>query len=450
MKTKKNQTKPLFRGVLMAGACLAILATGAWGMKMLTQAKPPSGAGASGKKGLTVATVPVQKKEVTVNVTGFGQAFPVREAKISPRVSGDVVEKNSALESGGQVQKGEPLFRIDSTDYEIEAQKAAIRVELEKNQLDQLRVSFERDRGRLSAMEKNTALAKAEFDRLSRLYTINRVGTLSGVETAEQNYNSLADSEKNLKKSLDLYPLQIAKAKSDLLNAQADLRSAWLNVKRCEVTAPFSGRVKDVGVETGAWVTAGSPALTLADDRVLEIQVSLSDRDAFEILGLEMDSQKDPGLDVRHLACRVQTVTGRVTSQVPARVHRVVAYDPDTRTLVLAARVCETDMVGAAIPLMDGMFCRLIFFGPTIRDAVKIPARALNPDHTVYVDRNHRLKTLAVTRVMARGDEVYVEGAFHPDDRIITSALNHPLENMVLTDAGQKAGALALAEGGMK
>lgn len=432
---KKN--RPLLKGILMALVCVAVLATGIGGMRLLAGTKKDPAKKPMLKKGVAVSSIPVLKQAVTLKAVGYGQAAPVRENVISPRVSGIVAEKNSNLDPGGQVEKGEILFKIDATDYEITAEKAAIQVRLRENRVEQLKVSFEKDKGRLTAVQQNTRLARSEFSRLKQLYENSRVGTLSARDAAEQTYNSLLDTEKNLKKNLALYPLQIAEARANLADEKANLKAARLDVERCVLTAPFSGRIKESAVETGAYVSTGFSALTLCDDRVQEIQVPLSDREAFEVLNLGGGATSADHLDIKNRTCQVETVTGQNHSLIDAKVHRVIAYESDARSLTLAVRVYQGDvgMAGTGFPLMDGMFCKITFTGPVIQDIVKIPANALNSDQTVYLDREHQLKTLKVTQIMADGDHVYISGGFQDGDRIITTNLNTPLENMDLADS---------------
>jgi len=412
--------------------CFLIIAGGVAGMSQMAKAnKGPTSQEQPLKKQVSVATIPVVKEDIAVCVTGYGQVNPVVVNEISPQISGKIIEKIS-IKQGEIVQKGEMLFKFDATDYETTAEKALIQVKLQENQIEQLKVSYDRDRDRILVVKQNTRLSQSNFLRLNTLYKKNRVGTLSGVEEAEQSYNSLLDTEKSLTKYIDLYPLQIAEAQSSLANAKADLKKARLDVKRCTITAPFTGRIKTLSIETGAYITTGTQAVTLADDSLFEIQVPLSDKDAFEVLGLRQIQQGTVlSLISKDLECRVETITGNVSASLPAVIHRVVKYDSATRTLTLAVRVLpdHTLQDTPSIPLMDGMFCKIAFKGDPIKGAVKIPSDTLNPDNTVFLVRNNKLKTLDVTKVMEENGQMYVSGSFHPEDQIITTKLANPIEN---------------------
>ncbi len=427
------------RGMLMGLVCCLVIASGITGMSLLAADKPEPHLQKNLEKSLSVTAIPVVKQDADVLVIGYGQAFPVHLMEISPQVSGRILEKNETLEQGGRVEKGDLLFKLDATDFKIKAEKAAIKIKLQENQVGQLRVSLEKDQGRLAAVIQNTLLSKAEFTRLKNLYDRDRVGTLSGAEQAEQSYNSLLDTQRKMEKTIALYPLQIIEAQNNLSDARSDLKTARLNVKRCVIIAPFSGRITEESIEVGTYITLGTSALTLADDRVIEIQVPLSDKEAFERLGLRKNTNNKSWFsNLQKIDCRVETMTGKVTARVPGSVHRTVKYDPSSRTLYLAVRVNREALAHTpdAIPVMDGMFCKVSIRGKSLTDAVRIPESALNSDNTVYLARNNRLTTLPVVQIMEEGDALFISGDFEPLDQIITTSLSNPLENMLLDVLG--------------
>ncbi len=425
-------SKLSIKTILSAGTCFLIIAGGVVSMSQMAKAnKGPKIQHQPVETQMTVNTIPVVKEDIAVCVTGYGQVNPVVINEISPQVSGKIISK-TPLKQGETIQKGEILFKIDATDYETTQEKARIQVKLQENQIKQLTVSWERDKERLSVIKENTRLAQSNFSRLNTLYTKSRVGTLSGVEEAEQSYNSLLDTEKSLTKSIDLYPLQIAEAQNSLADARSDLKKARLDVQRCTVTAPFTGRIKDISIETGSYISTGTQAVTLADDSILEIQVPLSDKDAFEVLGLRGIHQNTTlGSVSKKLECSVETITGNVSAGMPANVHRVVQYDSATRTLTLAVRIQPDQSLPdqTSIPIMDGMFCKIAFKGSPVKDAVKISSVLLNSDNTIFLVRKNKLKTLAVTKIMEENGQIYVSARFEPEDQIITTPLTNPVEN---------------------
>ena len=107
------------------------------------------------------------------------------------------------------------------------------------------------------------------------------------MDQAERAYNSALDQADQIAQAVSLYPLQIKEAESSLVSAKARLSVASTNLSRCTVKAPFDARIKSVSLETGQYATPGQTVLTLADDRILEIQIPLDSRDARHWLQFE-------------------------------------------------------------------------------------------------------------------------------------------------------------------
>jgi len=436
METQKKESPKghLIRNIILVVLCSLILGAGFTGMNLLSAAKKGPAPKQEVEKKLVVSTIPVQRQDAAMSVKGYGQAYPVNSVEICPEISGKIVQTHPHLDQGKIIQKGEILFSLDSVDYSAELEKAGINVELMKNQISRLTVEFKNDRNRLDSVKRNTQLAKAEFLRLEQLYTKEQVGTLTGVESSEQSYNSLLDNEKTLVKNIELYPLDIAQAQANLSEAKADLATARLNVKRCVIKAPFTGRIKEKSIEKGMYITIGTTALTLVDDSTLEILVPLSDKDAFEILNIKKDSYGSySGLAQRE--CFIQPMAGNLSGRIAGSIDRVVKYDSDSRTLYLAIQVDGRAKSNTGIPLMDGMFCKVGIKGSFVHNIVKIPSSSLNQNNTVFLSRKNRLKTLLVNVVMEDGDTTYISADFADQDQIITSQLMNPIENQKLSPA---------------
>jgi len=62
-------------------------------------------------------------------------------------------------------------------------------------------------------------------------------------------------------------------AEIDLDAAQAEQRLAALDVSRCSITAPFSGRVAERKVQRYQYVTLGQPIIDILNDRDLELEL---------------------------------------------------------------------------------------------------------------------------------------------------------------------------------
>ncbi|MGC9335580.1 MAG: hypothetical protein ACP5JJ_15625, partial [Anaerolineae bacterium] len=117
------------------------------------------------------------------------------------------------------------------------------------------------------------------------------------------------------------------------------------------------------------------------------------------------------------------------------RLHRVVQFDPDTRTLTVAVRIAAEAAVGGtptALPLVDGMFCRVEIPGRVMEKVVPVPRWAVSLKDTAYVARENRLKTVPVTVARVEDAKAFIAEGLAEGDLIITTRLVDPLENSLL------------------
>src|SRR5580698_8595282 len=74
--------------------------------------------------GIKVSAEKVMRRNITEIVTASGKVYPEKEVKISPDVSGEVVELNVTQE-GDSVKKGQELARIYADIYNTQRDQAA-------------------------------------------------------------------------------------------------------------------------------------------------------------------------------------------------------------------------------------------------------------------------------------------------------------------------------------
>lgn len=430
--------KPKSTGHILIGGlvCLIILAGGAAGMAALSGKKSRPLEKEAVQAPLAVEALSAAFEDTRVHLTGFGEVAALNTVTLSPEVSGMVVSVAPNLEEGEYVKKGEILFTIDSRDYIAAKTRAEISVRQSQNKISRLRIQQKTDKSRLGVLSRNARLAGAEYTRLAKLYKKEQVGTLSGVEKAEQSRNALIDSEKQLSQTIDLYPLLIEEARNTLVGAQADLETAALNVKRCTVRAPFDARVKAVALEERQFVSRGASLITLADDSVLEIQVPMNSADVARWISFESLSENANWFAaLEKIRCIVEVNDGGERIIQTATVNRIVKYDPKTRTTTIAVRIekgPETGDKRPSFPVVDGMFCTVKIPGKLLTDTVKLPSAAVSMENTVHIAENGRLKTVAVTPAMDNGEHVYISDGIDEGDLVIVTKLVNPLENTLL------------------
>ncbi|MFH2129417.1 MAG: efflux RND transporter periplasmic adaptor subunit, partial [bacterium] len=295
------------------------------------------------------------------------------------------------LECGEVIQKGEPLFRIDIRDDER---------------------SLEINGKRLSALKRNLELAETDFSRMKKL---QKLVAVSDIEKAEQAYNAMFDQVKQLEYVV--------------------FRSE-LNISRAVVMAPFDGRVKTVSVEKGQFVSAGMPLVTLVNDAALEVHTAIDAEKAKSVLRFKKDLEsRHPSWFSELEPVPVVVVWSQGANPVKAGgvLHRVIAFEPRSRTLKLAVRLTAGGETPRPVfPIVEGMFCRVEIPGQPIPNVIRIPRQAVQGDNQVHIVVDGRLKTVPVTIRWVEDEVAFVSAGLNSDDQVIVSRLSAPLENALV------------------
>ena len=431
-------TNPGFNVLFRIGICLLVLALGIAGMFKLADLKTPPREKQTREEALQVEVMRVKPEDVPVVLTGYGEVAPLDVVSIAPEVSGRITQIHPDLESGEIIAAGETLFVIDPVNYQAAVQEAESAASQVRERIKRLREQLRIDRDRLQTLERNKNLADAEYQRLKALFEKEKVGTRSGVEQAEQTANLAADQYDQLALAVDLLPIQIREAESALRSAQAGLQVARANLQRCTVRTAFQARIKSVELEKGQYVTPGQPVLTLADDSILEIQVPMDSREARKWLQFKPDDAVEKSAwfkGIKQVKCSIRWTEDIQEHVWDGRLHRVIRFDPQTRTLKLAVRLKGDDLGHNGedrFPLVEGMFCAVSIPGKTLHNVFRLPRSAVGFDGTVFTSVDQRLKTIQVDLLKSQSGEAIVANGLAPGDLVVTTRLIDPLENSLL------------------
>lgn len=367
-----------------------VLAVGIGGFIGLKKMKKPPQQAPISETTLAADVITVQPATRQVSLRGYGEIRSRTEVPLSAEVSGRILTRDERLEAGGVVPKGTVLFTIDQQDYQLDYTSAV---------------------ARLKALDRDLTLARGELQRVNNLYRNNKVGTLSSVEQAESAVNSIVNQISQVQQVRDL---------------------AALRIKRCTIYAPFTGRVTEVNGERDEYVTVGRKLITLVNDAELELHVALDSQEAAKWLQLE---PKANGSHVNWFGSPVK-VKGSVTWTESEAVNgagvvdRIVRFDPETRTLVIAIRL-EPDS-SSPFPLTAGMFCRVDIPGLELAEVFEVPRQAVTFENTVYLVRDERLHTVDVKVVRVEGEKAYIGSGLSAGDTVIINRLENPLEKMLV------------------
>lgn len=118
--------------------------------------------------------------------------------------------------------------------------------------------------------------------------------------------------------------LEVALARSDVAGAVAELNAANLLVERCDLKAPFSGRVVEQRIQAGEYATEGQPLVEILDDSEFELETIVP---SSLLPSIAIGAAVDVNFD--EIGGSVQFVWARISPQI----------DPVSRTIKLYAKL---------------------------------------------------------------------------------------------------------------
>lgn len=245
---------------------------------------------------LKVAVEKGSSRDIVEVITANGKIQPETEVKLTPDVSGEIVEL--AVKEGDHVKKGTFLLKIKPENYIMARNRAE--------------ATLNNARARQKQAEAQLELTRLNYERSKQLFEQKAIAE-SEYEQATTNYNS-AKAEKEA-------------AEFSVQSALASLKEAEENLIKTSIYAPMSGTVSMLNVEQGERVVgtelmSGTEILRIADLERMEVEVEVNENDIVRVaLGdtalIEVDAYNDARFKgvVTEIPVSANT-TGLTTDQV--------------------------------------------------------------------------------------------------------------------------------------
>ena len=218
-------------------------------------------------EGIRVTTEKVTTRTITETVNASGKIFPEVEVKMSPDISGEIVELD--VEEGDSVKKGQVLARIYGDIYATQRDQAAAIVSQQQAQVANANASMGALQAQLDQAKKTYQMQKELFDE--KVISQNEFNTAdAGYKTALANLNAAKST--------------IVGSKASVKSARAGLEKANQDISRAALTAPMDGIVSLLSVKKGERVVgssmmAGTEMMRIADMSKIEVRVDVGEND---------------------------------------------------------------------------------------------------------------------------------------------------------------------------
>ncbi len=225
-------------------------------------------AGIIGKEeGIKVTVEAVQRRTIIETVNASGKVYPEIEVKISPDVSGEIVELTVA--EGDTVKRGQVLARIYADILNSQRDQVAAGVSQQQAQVSNTTAQS-------AAIKATLDQAEVQYNRQKKLLEEKVISRLEfeqaeqAVKSARANYNAAMEGIKS--------------AKAGVQSVQAQLNRANKDIGRTLITSPMDGVISLLAIKKGERVAGnsfnvGTEMMRVADMRSFEVRVDVGEND---------------------------------------------------------------------------------------------------------------------------------------------------------------------------
>ncbi len=198
-----------------------------------------------------------QRCDLEETIPASGAIRPVVEVKITPEVSGEIVE--IYVKEGDRVEAGDLILKI--------------RQDLYLSQVEQAGASLGSLRAECARCRAEVRQARQNYERDQRLFDLN------AISTAEFQHS---------KTDLEIAQSGLKAAEFAIRSGEAQLREARENLQKTTLYAPIGGIVSQMNVERGERVVgtsqmAGTELFRIADFSRMEVMVEVGESDVVRI-----------------------------------------------------------------------------------------------------------------------------------------------------------------------
>jgi membrane fusion protein (multidrug efflux system) len=331
-----------------------------------------------------VSVTPVVSRQITEASDYIGRIAAIDRVDLVARVPGFIEQRN--FTEGQLVKKGDLLFRIEQATY-----KAAV---------EQARATL----AKAKAAEINT---KLQFERGKELLRNNNIPQAT----------------------VDQREADQAAAQAGVMEAQAALDQAEINLGYTEIRSPIDGRIGLVTFTEGNLVQPSSGKLaTIVRQDPLYVLFQASERDVLEFKQRILESRGTSG----QVTIRIKLPNGRIYPHPGVNDFLDVQVDPSTDTVTVRAQLPNPERL-----LIPGGIVSVSVERSEPQSALTVPQSAVLIDqagrYVLVVDTTKKVEQRRITAGAERGRDIVVTAGLKEGELVIVEGIQKVRPGQVVT-----------------
>jgi HlyD family secretion protein len=304
------------------------------------------------EKTIKVTVEKVEKQDVESIISASGEVKPKKNVNISAHIPGRIVK--IGVEEGQKVKAGDFLLKLDSTQYEANADRDRALIHSYKATLIKAEARLKKD--------------ESFYERQKKLWD-EKLISREQLESAKAQYEiSKADQESIL------YQIK---------QAEASLQSTLDNLSKTVYNSPIDGIITSLRVEegevalVGTMNNPGTVLMTIADLSVMEVEVEVDETD---VVGVRVGQPSEVKVD----AFPDQTIDGKVTEIGSSALQKLTASEESKDFKVIIT------LENPPKDLKPGLSASADIITADKKDVLVVPISALVLRETGDVDKNKK------------------------------------------------------------
>lgn len=321
--------------------------------------------GRKDKKGIMVAAEKAATRNIVEEVTASGTIYPESEVKISPDVSGEIIDLY--VQEGDTVKKGQLLVRINPDIYQTQLEQA-------KAGLNNAKASSANIQAQLLRTRANVELQRKNFEMQEKLYKEKVI--------SQQEYNTAEAQYEMSRAELKAAEKQALASEYNTQSVEASVNQAGKTYNRTSVVAPTDGVITGLVSKRGERVVgtaqmAGTEMMRISDLSRMEVRVEVNENDIVRInvgdtAGIEVDAYD--GRKFKGIV--TQVANSSKNSAVAISTEQVTKYE--VKVLILKSSYEDLMLEnGGKMPFRPGMSSTVHIYTKTETNVLTVPVAAI-------------------------------------------------------------------------
>jgi HlyD family secretion protein len=349
------------------------------------------------EKSVNVMIEKASLQDLTSIISASGEVKPKKSVNITAQAPGQIIK--IGVVEGQEVKTGDFLLKLDSTQYEANADRDRALIQAFRSQLIQAEARMKRE-------QNNSDRQKQLFD--SQLISQEQL------ETAKIEY--------------DISRAEVQSIRHQIQQAQASLKSTLDSLSKTIYYSPIDGVITSLPVEEGEVAVigmlniAGTVLLTIADLSIMEVEVEVDETD---VVGVTLGQKADVKVD----ALPNQVLDGTVTEIGSSAIAKLTSSQQESRDFLVTITLAKppatlkpglsasADIITAekkgvlAVPISSLVLREKKSNGPARKEAAE--------EEGIYAVANGRAKFHPVTKGIMGGLSIEIMSGLKEGQEII-------------------------------